>query len=134
MVRFAELLVALVITVTLGGCQAVVVAPRPSERVVVRQAGPPPHAKAHGHRHKHKSGAELRFDSDLDVYVVVGHTDIYFHDGWFVRIHGGIWQVSAALAGPWEPKAAKWVPPGLRAKHHAKKPKARGRGAAKPAW
>jgi hypothetical protein len=134
MLRFAELLAALVIAVTIGGCQGVVVAPRPSEPVVVRQAGPPPHAPAHGYRHKHQGGVELRFDSHLDVYVVVGHTDVYFHDGWFVRIRSGIWQVSATLAGPWEPKAAEWVPPGLRKKHHAKKPKNRGRGAAKAAW
>ncbi len=109
-------------------------APRPSEPVVVRQAGPPPHAPAHGYRHKHQSGAEIRFDSYLDVYVVVGHTDIYFRDGWFVRMRSGIWEVSATLSGPWEPKAAEWVPPGLRSKHHVKKAKGRGRGAAKGAW
>jgi hypothetical protein len=134
MVRLAGLIAALVIAVTIGGCQGVVVAPRPSEPVVIRQAGPPPHAPAHGYRHKHRSGAELRYHSGLDVYVVAGHTDVYFHDGWFVRIRSGIWQVSATLAGPWEPKTADWVPPGLRAKHHTKKPKGRGRGAAKAAW
>jgi len=134
MVRFAILLAALVTTVTLGGCQGVAVVSRPGEPVVVHQPGPPPHAPAHGYRHKHKNGAELRFDTDVDVYVVIGRTDIYFHDGSFVRIRNGIWQVSATLGGPWEPKAAKWVPPGLRAKHHAKKSKARGRGAAKHAW
>jgi hypothetical protein len=134
MLRFAELLAVLVIVVTLGGCQGIVLAPRPSEPVVVRQPGPPSHAPAHGYRHKHQSGAELRFDSNLDVYIVVGQTDVYFHDGWFIRIRSGAWQVSAALNGPWEPKAAEWIPPGLRSKHHAKKPKVRGRGAAKGAW
>jgi hypothetical protein len=49
-------------------------------------------------------------------------------------MRSGIWQVSAALAGPWEPKADEWVPPGLRKKHHAKKSKGKGRGAAKAAW
>ena len=97
-------------------------------------AGPPSHAPAHGYRRKHPSGAELRFDSRLDVYVVVDYTDIYFHDGWFIRIRSGVWQVSASLDGTWEPKAAEWVPPGLRSKHHAKKAKGRGRGAAKGAW
>lgn len=134
MVRFAGLLAALVIAVTIEGCQGFVVAPRHGEPVVARQAGPPPHAPAHGYRHKHQSGAELRFDSDLGVYLVVGQTDVYFYDGLFVRVRSGMWQVSATLAGPWEPKAAEWVPPGLRAKHHAKKPKGRGRGAAKAAW
>jgi hypothetical protein len=137
MLRFVELLTVLVITVTLGGCQGVVLAPRESKPVVVHQPGPPSHAPAHGYRRKHQSGAELRFDSHLDVYIVVGHTDVYFHDGWFIRIRSGAWQVSAALDGPWEPKAAERVPPGLRSKHHAKKekrPKERGRGAAKGAW
>jgi hypothetical protein len=134
MLRFTELLSALVIAVTIGGCQGVVSAPHPSETVVVAQPGPPPHAPAHGYRHKHQSGAELWFDSDLGVYVVVGHSDLYFHDGWFLRFHSSIWEVSATLGGPWKPKAAEWVPPGLRSKHHAKKPKVRGRGAAKAAW
>ncbi len=134
MLRFAELLAALVIVVTVGGCQGVVLAPYPSGPVVVHQPGPPSHAPAHGYRHKHQSGAEFRFDSHLGVYIVLGHTELYFHDGWFVRIRGDGWQVSASLDGPWESKSAEWVPPGLRSKHHAKKSKVRGRGAAKPAW
>ncbi len=134
MLRFAELLAALVIVVTLGGCYGVFLAAHPSEPVVVRQPGPPSHAPAHGYRHKHQSGAELRFDSSLGVYIVVGHTDVYFHDGWLIRMHSGTWQVSATFGGPWKPKAAEWVPPGLRSKHHAKKPKGRNRGPAKPAW
>jgi hypothetical protein len=134
MLRFAELLAALVIVVTLGGCQGVFLAPRPSEPVVVRQPGPPSHAPAHGYRRKHQSGAELRFDASLGVYIVIGHTGIYFHDGWFIRMHSDTWQVSATLGGPWKPRAAEWVPPGLRSKHHAKKPKVRDRGPAKPAW
>jgi hypothetical protein len=109
-------------------------APRSGESVVARQPGPPSHAPAHGYRRKHPSGAELRFDSRLDVYVVVDYTDVYFHDGWFIRIRSGVWQVSASLDGTWEPKAAEWVPPGLRSKHHVKKAKGRGRGAAKGAW
>ena len=138
MFRLAELLVALVIVVTLGGCQGIVFGTRPDEPVVVNRPGPPAHAPAHGHRRKHQTGVELRFDSQLNVYTVVGHTDIYFHDGWFIRIRGDTWQVSATFDGPWEIRAAEWIPPGLRSKHHAKnakkKPKVRGRGAAKGAW
>ena len=134
MLRFAELLAALVIVVTVVGCQEIVLAPRASEPVVASQSGPPAHASAHGYRHKHKTGAGFRFDSRLGVYIVEGKTDIYFHDGWFVRIRSGIWQVSATLGGQWKPRSAEWVPPGLRSKHHAKKPKARGRGAAKFEW
>ena len=134
MLRFAELLAALVIVVTVGGCYGVVLAPHHGGPVVVHHPGPPPHAPAHGYRHKHQTGAELRFDSHLGVYIVEGETDIYFHDGWFVRIRSGIWQVSATLGGSWEPRSAKSVPPGLRSKHHAKKPKARGHGAANSKW
>ncbi len=134
MLRSAELLAALVIVVTVMGCQGIVLAPRASQPVVVRKSGPPSHAPAHGYRHKHQTGEEFRFDSHLGVYVVEGNTDIYFHDGWFVRIRSGIWQVSATLGGPWEHRSAEWVPPGLRSKHHAKKPKARGRGAANSKW
>jgi len=134
MLRFAELFTALVIVVTVVGCQEIVLAPRGSEPVVARKSGPPSHAPAHGYRHKHKTGAEFRFDSRLGVYIVVGHTNVYFHDGWFIRIRSGIWQVSATLDGQWKAQPDNWVPPGLRAKHHAKKPKARGQGAANSKW
>jgi len=77
---------------------------------------------------------EIVFDSHLGVYIVEGRTGIYFHDGWFLRIRSGIWEVSASLDGQWKARSADWVPPGLRSKHHAKKPKARGRGAANSKW
>ena len=134
MLRFAERFAALVIVVTVMGCQEIILAPRASEPVVARKSGPPSHAPAHGYRHKHKSGAEFRFDSHLGVYIVEGRTDIYFHDGWFIRIRSGIWQVSASLEGEWKARSANRVPPGLRSKHHAKKPKERGRGAANHKW
>ena len=133
MVRSA-LLTALVGVVTLPGCYGIVMAPRPAPQIVVHESHPPPHAPAHGYRHKHESGAKLRFVSRLGVYVVVGHTNLYFHDGWFVRVHDGIWEVSVRLDGPWKPKRAGRIPPGLRAKHHAKKPKHRGHGPAKIGW
>ncbi len=134
MFRFAKLLAALVTGVTVVGCQEIVLAPRASGPVVVHRSGPPSHAPAHGYRHKHQTGAEFRFDSHLGVYIVEGKTNIYFHDGWFVRIRSGIWQASATLDGRWKARSAGWVPPGLRSKHHAKKSKARGRGAANSKW
>ncbi len=134
MLRFTELIAALVIVVTVVGCQGIVLAPRANEPVVARTSGPPSHAPAHGYRHKHQTGAEFRFDSHLGVYIVEGKTDIYFHDGWFVRIRSGVWQVSATLDGQWKAQPDNWVPPGLRAKHHAKKSKARGQGAANSKW
>ncbi len=134
MPRFAELFAALVIVVTVVGCQKIVLVPRASEPVVVRTSGPPSHAPAHGYRHKHQTGAKFRFDSHLGVYIVEGKTDIYFHDGLFVRIRSGIWQASATLDGQWKARSANWVPPGLRSKHHAKKSKKRGLGAANSKW
>jgi len=137
MLRFAELLVVSVTVITVVGCQEIVLAPRASGPVVVHQPGPPSHAPAHGYRHKHQTGVEIRFDSHLGVYIVEGKTDIYFHDGWFIRIRSGVWQVSVTLNGQWKDRSADWVPPGLRSKHHAKGPKApkgRGRGAANSKW
>jgi hypothetical protein len=134
MLRFVELFAVLVIFVTAAGCQEIVLAPRAREPVVARTSGPPSHAPAHGYRHKHQTGAEFRFDSHLGVYIVEGETDIYFHDGWFIRIRSGIWQASATLDGNWKARSSNWVPPGLRSKHHAKKPKARGKGAANSKW
>jgi hypothetical protein len=52
----------------------------------------------------------------------------------FVRVRSGVWQVSATLDGNWKARSANWVPPGLRSKHHAKKSKSRGRGAANSKW
>ena len=98
MFRLAQCLSLFVAIVTLGGCQ-VVLAPQPNHSVVVHKAGPPAHAPAHGYRHKHHSGPELRFDSGLGVYIVVGHPGIYFYDGRFLRIHDRVWKVSATLDG-----------------------------------
>ncbi len=142
MFRFAQCLSVYVAIAALSGCQGVVLAPHPRKPVVVHKAGPPAHAPAHGHKRKHdhghkrkhQSGPELLFDAGLGVYVVAGHADIYFHDGWFIRVHNGSWQVSATLDGSWQAKSAAWVPSSLRFKHHGKKQKARGRGVAKPAW
>ena len=134
MLRFAGLLTVLVTGVTVVGCQGIVLAPRANGPVVVHKSGPPSHAPAHGYRHKHQTGVEIVFNSHLGVYIVAGKTDIYFHDGWFLRIRSGIWEVSASLDGQWKARSSDWVPPGLRSKHHAKKPKARGRGAANSKW
>ncbi|MHC4682365.1 MAG: hypothetical protein ACYTEK_27215, partial [Planctomycetota bacterium] len=55
---------------------------------------PPRHARAVGHQRKRACGMELVFDSGRGIYVVVGLTDHYYHDGYFYRLHGGIWQMS----------------------------------------
>ena len=134
MLRLGSLLTALVSLVTLSGCYGVVPAPRSTEPVAIQRPGPPPHAPAHGYRRTHESGAGLRFDWQLGVYVVAGHSGVYFHEGWFLRFRGDTWQVSVSLAGPWQQKRTVSIPPGLRSKHHAKKLKHRGRSPAKGAW
>ena len=103
-------------------------------RARARTSGPPAHAPAHGYRHKHRTGADIRFDSNLGVYVVVGETNVYFHDGWFLRIRNGSWEISASLDGKWQTRSSEWVPPGLRAKYHAKKPKKKNRFPANAKW
>ena len=140
----SRVLTVLVILVTLTGCSGAVFMPLPGWPLVVHESGPPPHAPAHGHRRKHHRhhDQELRFDSNLGVYVVVGLTEVYFSNDSFIRLRGDGWQVSASLDGPWDARAEDRIPPGLRSKHHAKKHekhhkhkgKAKGHGAAKGDW
>ena len=82
--------------------------------------GPPSHAPAHGHRRKQVCGVELVFDTGLGVYVVVGHPDHYYYDGYFYRLTGGVWEVSLRFDGGWAVRAGKPLPPGLRNKSYAK--------------
>lgn len=77
--------------------------------------GPPAHAPAHGYRRQHICGYELVFDTGLGVYVAVGHTDIYYHQGHFYRCHAGVWQISLR-ADVWKPAGIDKLPPGLRIK------------------
>ena len=95
--------------------------------------GPPAHAPAHGHRRKHVAGVELVFDTGLGVYVVVGHPDHYYHEGYFYRLTGSVWEMSLKIDGGWAFTSGKPLPPGLRAKGNGKlkhrgKAVARGKG------
>ena len=83
---------------------------------VSKGTGPPAHAPAHGYRRKHMSGLELVFDSGLGVYVVVGHSDHYYHDGYFYRLQGGLWEMSLSLDGHWKVAPEKSLPAGLKIK------------------
>ncbi|UCC97928.1 MAG: hypothetical protein JSW66_19030 [Phycisphaerales bacterium] len=82
--------------------------------------GPPPHARAIGHRRKRVCGMELVFDSGRGIYVVVGLTDHYYHDGYFYRLHGGIWQMSLKPGKGWTSVSMASLPPGLQAKGNGK--------------
>ena len=84
-----------------------------------RGYGPPAHAQAHGYRRKVVHGYELVYDSRTGLYVVVGMADCYYSDGYFYRLRGGVWEVSLR-AQTWGPVGPDKLPPGLRAKAHAK--------------
>ena len=80
-----------------------------------RGYGPPIHAKAHGCRRKVVHGYELAYDSGSGLYVVVGMTDCYYHEGYFYRLHGDIWEISLR-ATDWSPVHYEKLPTGLRIK------------------
>ena len=83
---------------------------------VSRGNGPPAHAPAHGYRHKQVDGVELVFDSGRGVYVVAGLSDHYYHDGYFYRLQGGLWEMSLKLDGNWNLVSDNSLPPGLQVK------------------
>jgi len=64
---------------------------------VSKGKGPPAHAPAHGYRRKQVAGMELVFDSGRGVYLVVGLTDHYYHEGYFYRLRGGLWEMSKPI-------------------------------------
>ncbi len=92
-----------------------------TEPAVAKRAGPPPHAPAHGYRHKRHdtSGTQvtLQFDTDLGVYVVLGHRDHYWSSDRYFRWSGEHWEVSTELEGGWTVVVSGDVPPRLVAKH-----------------
>jgi len=81
--------------------------------------GPPAHAPAHGYRRKHASGMELVYDSGRGVYVVVGLSDHYYHDGYFYRLRGGLWEMSLKPDADWKAASEKSLPLGLQVKAKA---------------
>ncbi|HXH72965.1 MAG TPA: hypothetical protein VNI58_09160 [Mariprofundaceae bacterium] len=90
--------------------------------------GPPPHAPAHGYRYKNPQGVDLRFDSDLGVYIVVDVPDVYFQDGLYMRWGGDRWQTSRDLHGPWQADMHGNVPTKLKEKHGRGHEKWKGEG------
>ena len=81
--------------------------------------GPPPHAPAHGYRHKHRHhGVSLEFDSRLGVYLVLGRSDHYFHDGLYYRWSSGRWERSATLHAGWVTISVDRLPVRLHTRHH----------------
>ena len=83
---------------------------------VSRGNGPPAHAPAHGYRRKQVAGAELVYDSGRGVYVAVGLSDHYYHDGYFYRLRGGLWEMSLKPDADWKAASEKSLPMGLQVK------------------
>lgn len=126
-----RLAIALVACLSLGlGCYARYPNrgpyPGPVEPNVHRGHGPPPHAPAHGYRAKQR-GHDLRFDSRLGVYLVVGLPGVYWSDGWFYRQVRDRWQRCDDGDGPWND--ARWgdVPYRLRGGRDADRGKGKGK-------
>ena len=106
------------LSIAMPACQGTAVYRKTSTpKVVVRKAGPPPHAPAHGYRHKHHGGVDLVYDTEIGVYLVMGHDHCYFHKDRFYRRTNGSWQVSIELGGKWSTIPDKKVPPGLEKKY-----------------
>ena len=82
----------------------------------ITKSGPPAHAPAHGYRRKHVAGMELVYDSGRGVYVVVGLSDYYYHDGYFFRLRGDIWETCPKPDGHWKVVSGKSLPMGLQVK------------------
>jgi len=82
--------------------------------------GPPVHARAHGNRRKQVAGLELVFDSGLGLYVVVGHPDHYYYDGYFYRLRGSVWEISQHPDKGWNFVSEHSIPIGLKAKNKVK--------------
>jgi hypothetical protein len=78
-----------------------------------KKHGPPPHAPAHGYRHKH-GDVVLVFDSALEMYLVSGRSNYYFHDKHYYRATSSGWEITAHFEGPWKPVSTKKLPKGLR--------------------
>ena len=96
----------------LSSCDTVTAYRRPGPG---RGYGPPAHAQANGYRNKVVYGYELIYDSGCGLYVVVGMTDWYYHEGYFYRLRGDVWEISLRC-DEWGPVGHDSLPPGLRLK------------------
>lgn len=111
------LLISVVLLLIITSCSTVGVYKMPGIGV---GNGPPAHAKAYGYRRKQVAGVELIFDSGLGVYIVDGHPDYYYHEGYFYRVRGSAWEMSLQLNTGWSCVSISSLPPGLQAKSNGK--------------
>jgi hypothetical protein len=90
--------------------------------------GPPPHAPAHGYRHKHHN-EDLKYDSVLEVYVMSGWPNYYYHKDHYYRSTDYGWETAGQLRGPWKSVSTKKLPKGLRNSDKANDKKSDGKKA-----
>jgi len=109
------------ISFVLASSVVLILASSCSESVAYRPAGPgighgpPAHAPAHGYRrNKQVAGVELVFDSGMGAYVVVGHPDHYYNEGYFYRCVNGQWEISLKPDAGWGFVAVESLPPGFK--------------------
>lgn len=97
----------------------------PDVVVVNDRKGPPPHAPAHGYRHKHnRDNVVLVYDSGVAVYAVSGYKNYWFNEGFYFRLSGGTWEMSARIGGPWKVAVVdRDVPVKLKSKYAVAKSK-----------
>jgi hypothetical protein len=75
------------------------------------------------------AGKELVFDSGRGVYIVIGLSDHYYHDGYFYRLQGGLWEMSLKPNSGWKVVSGKSLPLGLQVKANSNgNGKGKGRG------
>ena len=114
--RRAGLCASLLFMLSLPACQTFNLHSHPAK---IKKTGPPAHAPAHGYRRKHQ-GADLKFDTGLGVYLVLGKTGVYFSDNKFLKKVSSGWAVSVSPNGPWKVKSGVHIPAGLVKKHKGK--------------
>jgi hypothetical protein len=78
--------------------------------------GPPAHAPAHGRRAKEAGEIKIVYDSERDIYIVIGIPQHYYFEGHYYRLRHRNWQMSTAIDGKWKTIKTKQLPPGLQVK------------------
>ena len=107
----------------LAGCVHVEERHESHHEHVEARRGPPPHAPAHGYRHKHRT-LDLRYDQVLGVYVVIGHPDHFFHEGYYFRRASSRWERCRSWKkADWTVVAVEIVPVQLAKHYKGKGPK-----------
>ena len=82
---------------------------------VSRVDSPKPRPPGRAYGNKHLYGYDLVYDSACGLYIVVGLTDYYYNDGFFYRLHGGVWEISVQ-ADEWRIITYEKLPPRLKVK------------------